>query len=226
MPVGRPPEISGEELTEVIHQECKLNDAPVVPTKWIAQAEGVPIERQAVLNRLENLHEEGRVGKIEIGGQGKVWWVPEDEAVDVDFSKLNWENLDIEEIPFEALQEHPEVQEPTFWESWEQKAGSIFEFVMVALVAGILTYATRNTDIPLLSSGQESLVETLGALALVAGIMFGVLGIAIVLISKIGQILVDHGAHEVLSVGWLRFRKWLSSSTGYRIEKVSEDTDD
>jgi len=52
--------------------------APVATATEVA--EFLPIGQRAVLNRLTDLHEEGRVERKDVGARSTVWWVPDAQS--------------------------------------------------------------------------------------------------------------------------------------------------
>ncbi|WP_092664187.1 winged helix-turn-helix domain-containing protein [Halorientalis persicus] len=68
--VGRTPKVSDEEIMNHIRE---VND-PFVTAKEVAEA--VSLSRQAVNNRLNNLHDRNLVDKKSTGS-GVGWWVTE-----------------------------------------------------------------------------------------------------------------------------------------------------
>ena len=68
---GPIPDTSDEDIIEAIEN----GDTPVLTTRDVADA--LPISRRAVSNRLNRLHDEGRVESMDVGPKAKVWWVEE-----------------------------------------------------------------------------------------------------------------------------------------------------
>lgn len=66
---GRPPQVTDEEILEVLRE----SGDPVLIASEVA--EELPIGRRGVYNRLEQLAEDGRLGRKKIGGRGTVWWL-------------------------------------------------------------------------------------------------------------------------------------------------------
>jgi predicted ArsR family transcriptional regulator len=66
---GRPPRVSDEEILAVFHESSD----PVLIASEVA--EELPIGRRGVYKRLEQLAEEGELGRKKIGGRGTVWWL-------------------------------------------------------------------------------------------------------------------------------------------------------
>lgn len=71
---GRPPRVSDDEILDVFRD----SDDPVLIASEVA--EELPIGRRGVYKRLEQLHEEERLGRKKIGGRGTVWWLVEDSS--------------------------------------------------------------------------------------------------------------------------------------------------
>lgn len=79
MPDERPRESSGEYLPEVSDDDLfavlREAETPVLTAPQIATE--VPIGRKAVLERLRDLEEDGRVASMEVGARAVVWWAVE-----------------------------------------------------------------------------------------------------------------------------------------------------
>jgi len=69
---GRPPQVTDGEILDVF----RGSDDPVLIASEIA--EELPIGRRGVYKRLEQLAEEGELGRKKIGGRGTVWWLSEE----------------------------------------------------------------------------------------------------------------------------------------------------
>ncbi len=65
--------VSDKELLDVFREA----ETPVLSASMAA--ERLPIGRQAVYERLQDLEEEGRMGRLKVGGRAVVWW-PMDES--------------------------------------------------------------------------------------------------------------------------------------------------
>ncbi|MCL9812391.1 hypothetical protein [Natranaeroarchaeum aerophilus] len=67
---------SGEFESKVTDEDvlAVLEDAetPVLTAGLVA--EELPVTSKAVYYRLRNLHDEGRVGQLEVGARAVVWW--------------------------------------------------------------------------------------------------------------------------------------------------------
>lgn len=66
---GRPQRVSDEEILEVFRESSD----PVLIASEVA--EELPIGRRGVYKRLEQLAEDGELGRKKIGGRGTVWWL-------------------------------------------------------------------------------------------------------------------------------------------------------
>jgi len=66
---GRPPKVSDDEILAVFRE----SQDPVLIASEVA--EQLPIGRRGVYKRLEQLAEEGELGRKKIGGRGTVWWL-------------------------------------------------------------------------------------------------------------------------------------------------------
>ena len=69
---GPIPNTSDEEIIDAVRN----GDTPVLTTRGVADA--LPISRRAVSNRLNRLHDEGSIEKMDVGPKAKVWWVEDD----------------------------------------------------------------------------------------------------------------------------------------------------
>lgn len=74
--VGRKPRVTDEEIIEVF----RVAKTPVLTTTMAADE--LPIGKRALLNRLTDLEEEGKLESMDVGPRGKVWWAPEDAEED------------------------------------------------------------------------------------------------------------------------------------------------
>lgn len=217
---GRPKGISDDDLLELIQQKCELHGMPVVPTNEISNDDEVPNKRQAVRKQLNRLHEEDRVGRVNVGGK-YAWWVPDGEAGEVDFSRVNWSTLPIEEIPIEILSEHPDYHEPTRWDRLERRAQNIAESAFIFLTFGLLIYAFREK-----LAGWGAPAETAGALSAVAGLFLIGVSLIFFAVHRSGELLADHGAGEAMRVVWESALERIRSKTGYTITRVEQDPED
>jgi len=66
---GRPPSVSDEEILDVFRESSD----PVLIASEVADE--VSIGRRGVYKRLEQLADEGELGRKKIGGRGTVWWL-------------------------------------------------------------------------------------------------------------------------------------------------------
>jgi predicted ArsR family transcriptional regulator len=69
---GRPPRVSDREILDVFRN----SDDPVLIASEVA--EELTIGRRGVYKRLEQLAENGKLGRKKIGGRGTVWWLTEE----------------------------------------------------------------------------------------------------------------------------------------------------
>lgn len=69
---GPIPNTSDEEIIDAVRN----GDTPVLTTRGVADA--LPISRRAVSNRLNRLHDEGSIERMDVGPKAKVWWVEDD----------------------------------------------------------------------------------------------------------------------------------------------------
>ena len=66
-------EVSEEELLDVFREA----ETPVLSASMAADR--LPIGRQAVYERLQDLEDKGRVGRLKVGGRAVVWWPVNEE---------------------------------------------------------------------------------------------------------------------------------------------------
>ena len=64
--------VSDEDIVDVLEDA----ETPVLTTQMIADE--LPVTRQAVYYRLQELDESGRVGRMKVGARAVVWWVADD----------------------------------------------------------------------------------------------------------------------------------------------------
>lgn len=122
-PAENPPaqKATDEELFAAVERVAVALDAPAVLTAQVAAE--LPIKRQTVKRRLDDLAEEGRVASLATG-QGRIWWLPDGEGGHVDPAALNRpiESINPYDIPPDVAREIaekrlPEFQPPeTIWE--------------------------------------------------------------------------------------------------------------
>lgn len=74
--VGRKPRVSDEDILNVF----RAAETPVLTTTMAADE--LPIGKRGLLNRLDNLEEEGLIESMDVGPRGRVWWVPEEAETD------------------------------------------------------------------------------------------------------------------------------------------------
>lgn len=65
---GRPSRVDDDEIVAVLADA----ETPVLTTSDVA--EQLPLSRRAVLDRLKDLHERGRVESMDVGPKAQVWW--------------------------------------------------------------------------------------------------------------------------------------------------------
>lgn len=216
----RSPIVSDETLIKTVQQQCEIRGWPVVPTSTVSDAEPITIEQQQVHNRLEELAEEGKIRKIEVGSNWKVWWVPKDQEKDVGFSNaINWDNVNGADIPKATIEEHPDYHTPTFWEEWESKATTVLDFAVLALVVGVPIYVLNELNV---SYVRENL-QLVGGVSLLGGLFFAVVGAAVSGGAKLGRLLQRYGAGKAVEVTKDRLRDFIARRTNYRIVRVNED---
>jgi len=76
VPAGRPPEVTDDEILDVFEEATE----PVLIASEVA--ESLPIGRRGVYKRLEQLEDDGKLGRKKIGGRGTVWWLADRECSD------------------------------------------------------------------------------------------------------------------------------------------------
>lgn len=192
-----------EDLLEAIERVMETLDAPAVPTGQVAAE--LPIERQTVKRRLDDLAEEGRVASLATG-QGHIWWLPDGEGGYVDPSVLNRsiEEIDPYDIPPSLAQEIaeerlPEFQPPeTIWERLQEWGTGRADDVVALLGVGAILLLVPSTG---LLDGQ------LAAIGIGVGLI-DFLGFVVI----IGAILLAVAAGGSRAIGMLGKR---AAATGY-----------
>lgn len=136
--------VTDEELLTAVERVSRRLDAPAVPTAQVAA--DLPIARQSVKRRLDELADAGKVASLATG-QGRIWWLPEGEGGHVDPSALSHpiESLNPYDIPTELAREIaeerlPEFQPPTTrWERlYRWGTGQADNVVAIIALAGVL----------------------------------------------------------------------------------------
>jgi len=132
-------------------------------------------------------------------GKGFVWYIPEDEQPDgaVDFSTINWDAIPAKEIPTEKVHQHPEYDNPSYWEKVRDDAEVIARAGFWALVLGAGVSVAPLERIPRVSLTPAQ--EDFALLAVFFGIVLGVLAIFIGAIATAGESLSEKGVDD-----WLR----------------------
>lgn len=183
--------VTKDEIVAAIDQICEKRGQPVVRISDIAELESIDAGEQAIGNKLDELHELGRVNLFEYGQKG-VWWTPEDIELDseVEVGVVNWDNIDAAEIPDDLLAELPEFQDQTYWEGAKDTWGTVsvgaFFFVGVGfLILGIRQYLS----VQLPQGGQ-----TFFSISVVGALSVGILSLALVFAMEALQILEEWGA--------------------------------
>lgn len=100
-----------EDLLEAVERVTESLDAPAVPTAQVAAE--LPIERQTVKRRLDDLAADGRVASLATG-QGRIWWLPDGEGGYVDPGVLDRPigGIDPYDIPPDLAREIAEKRLP------------------------------------------------------------------------------------------------------------------
>jgi len=203
---------SDEDLLRAVKQRCVETGAPVVPSREIERSEYINIQQQSIAGRLQDLAEEGRVGKISVG-KGYVWYIPEDEEPrgEIDFSVINWDVIPPEEIPAEKVHKHPEYEDPSYWEKVRDDGNVIARAGFWGMLLGGGVYILPVSYIP-----RISLTRVQRELALLAAFFGGLLiliagGISI--IATAGENLSEKGVDD-----WVRDH--YSSVKGYLVQRI------
>lgn len=170
---GRTPEIADEDYIEMVEATCRLTGTPMAPTPVIFDQYDLPVTKQTLKNNLERLSEEGHLQYINVGS-GYAWSVCNDRDArgKVDVSNFNWEHVDIESIPEEILSQHPKF-EPTL-QKHATKANNVIEYSLYSIMAGMVILLLNEIR-PI----QSSFVLDAGAIAIVAGFVFILIGLSV-----------------------------------------------
>lgn len=192
-----------EDLLEAIERVTETLDAPAVPTGQVAAE--LPIERQTVKRRLDDLADEGRVASLATG-QGHIWWLPDGEGGYVDPGVLDRsiEEIDPYDIPpglaREIAEERlPEFQPPeTIWERLREWGTGRADDVVALLGVGVILLLLPSTGL---------LDEQLAAIGIGVGLI-DFLGFVVI----IGAMLLAVAAGGSRAIGTLGER---IAATGY-----------
>lgn len=197
--------VTDEELLTAVEYVLRMLDAPAVPTAQVAA--DLPIARQTVKRRLDDLADEGRVASLATG-QGQIWWLPDGEGGHVDPSVLNHpvESIDPYDIPTDLAREIaeerlPEFQPPTTrWERLYQwgtgQADNVVALVAVALVLFILPSPGIFRD-QLASIGFGiGITEVVGLLTLTIGLLLALVAGGARILGILGEKAVAEGYLE------------------------------
>lgn len=189
---------SDEDLIRAVEQRCIEAGAPAVPTREVVDVNFIDIKQQAVARRLETLLDEGQIGAISVG-RGWVWYVPENEegGGEVDFSQLDWSNIPAYEIPPEKVHEHPEYDDPTYWEQMDDDAQVISRVGLWGLILGIGMIAIGSLELPYVSLSRAQ--QDIALLASVVGAVLILIALAISVIASAGSNLSEKGVDD-----WIR----------------------
>ena len=90
---GPIPNTSDEDIIDAVRN----GDTPVLTTRGVADA--LPISRRAVTRRLNRLHDEGSIEKMDVGPKAKVWWVEDDDEPLQSSEVVEVEVPDEDELP-------------------------------------------------------------------------------------------------------------------------------
>lgn len=170
---GRTPKLADEDYIGMVEATCRLTGTPMAPTPVIFDQYDLPVTKQTLKNNLERLSKEGLVQYITVGS-GYAWSVSGDQETGgkVDVSNFNWEYVDIESIPEEILFRHPKF-EPNLHKH-VTKANNVIEYSLYSILAG-LVILLLNEIRPI----QSSFVLEAGAVAMVAGFVFILIGLCV-----------------------------------------------
>ena len=141
-----------EDLLEALERVIETLDAPAVPTGQVAAE--LPIERQTVKRRLDDLAEDGNVASLATG-QGRIWWLPEGEGGYVDPAALEHsvEQIDPYDVPRPLAREIaekrlPEFQPPeTVWERMRAWGTGRADDVVALIGIGVLLLLLPSTEV-------------------------------------------------------------------------------
>lgn len=217
---GAEPENTDEELLEAVQLQCKATGYPVVPTGKIAELDTITIKEQGVRKRLKALAAEGKVNYVKSGGY--VWWIPEDgEAIgEVDFSVLNWDSINPEEIPEEIINAHPSVDNPSDWERWKRNSNLIIQLSGAVGLVGVGLLVAADAGISFYFSSERFF--QLGSLFFVSGFGFIWIGIVGLMAAVINRALEERGIDEWLDSAVSQLKERISGRIPYeiRVERV------
>lgn len=173
-----------EELLASVERVCETVDAPAAPTGLVAAE--LPIKRQTVKRRLDDLAESGDVAALATG-QGHIWWLPEGEGGYVDPGALaqTTANIDPHDIPPDLAREIaekrlPEFQPPeTVWErlrAWGTgRADDVIAVIGLGLVLLVLPSTGLLADELATIGIGLGLIDALGVVALSVALLVAVL---------------------------------------------------
>jgi len=206
--------VSDDELVEALRQVCEKRGLPVAPTRLIAEVDGIDIQQQTIKRRLDKI--DHRVNSMKVG-RGKVWWVPDnmDPVGDVDVSAIDWKQIDPEDIPLRKIENHPEFDIPSYWESWGERANTIVSTALIPTLAGFIVFALQDADPPFLNIGRDA--ATFGALVAMAGVVFVMIGICIGFVARIGGTLSAYGVGNHVQTAKERVKERLENQLPFSI---------
>lgn len=133
---GRTPEEDDEDILQAVIAACEAKEAPMAKTKEIRERGDLSIEQQTVVERLFSLEKVGKVHSIRVG-PGYAWSIAEESDVEADPSRLNWDFLEIEDIPKEVVMEHPDFESNSFLRKWKNSSDNLlFLSALVGILGG------------------------------------------------------------------------------------------
>lgn len=191
-----------DDLLEAVERVAVALDAPAVPTGQVAAE--LPIKRQTVKRRLDDLAEEGRVASLATG-QGRIWWIPDGEGGYVDPAALDRpiEGIDPHDIPPDLAREIaekrlPEFQPPeTIWERLHEWGNGRADDVVTLLGIGTVFLLVPSFD--LLSEQLTTvgigvgLLDFLGIIIIAAAILLAIVAGCSRAVGAIGEQTVERG---------------------------------
>lgn len=175
-----------EDLLAALERVTERLEAPAVPTSEIAAE--LPIARQTVKRRLDDLAADGRVASLATG-QGRIWWLADGEGGHVDSAVLerpvDLESIDPYDIPPDLAEEIAAERVAGFdppetgWQrlyAWSDgRADDVVTLIAVALVALLVPapepFAPRLAAIGI----GVGLVDLFGLILLLLGLVVGLL---------------------------------------------------
>lgn len=185
-----------EDLLEAVELVTETLEVPAVPTGLIAAE--LPIKRQTVKRRLDDLADEGRVASLATG-QGRIWWLPEGTGGYVDPAALEepLQDIDPYDIPPDvarqiAEERLPEFQPPeTIWERFQDWGSGRADDIIALLGIGALLVLLPSTGWLSSQLGEVGIgvgiVDVVGILLIVIALLFAIVAGGLRLIGVVGE---------------------------------------